>query len=65
MSDAMTFAYAMRDPAIGSASLAPMLPLTLEAINQVSASALVEGGATVNGMPFRGNRWLYSTCDDS
>lgn len=50
----MTFAYTMRDAEIGSASLAPMLPLTLEAMDQVSALARVEGGATVNGMPFRG-----------
>lgn len=66
MSDAMEFAYSMRDPKVGSASLAPMLPLTLEATNQISALALVDSGATVNVMPFAvgeqlGFRWEEQT----
>ncbi len=56
----------MRDPAIGNASLAPMLPIALEATNQVSALALVDSGATVNVMPFTlvqqlGFRWEEQT----
>ena len=52
MSNAIRFAYSMRAPAMGSASLAPMLPIALEAANLVSALALVDSGATVNVMPF-------------
>ena len=66
MSAAITFAYLIRDPAIGSASLAPMLPLTLETSNEVSTLALVDSGATVNVMPFSvgeqlGFRWEEQT----
>ena len=66
MSDAANFAYSMRDPAMGSASLAPMLPITLEADSQVSALGLLDSGATVNVMPFTlgqqlGFRWEEQT----
>ena len=62
----MRFAYSTRDPAMGNASLAPMLPIALEATNQVSALALVDSGATVNVMPFTlgeqlGFRWEEQT----
>ena len=66
MSDAANFAYSIRDPATGSASLAPMLPVALEGANIVSASALIDSGATVNVMPFTlgeqlGFRWEEQT----
>ena len=66
MSDAAYFAYSMRDPAMGSASLAPMLPVTLKADSQVSALGLLDSGATVNVMPFTlgqqlGFRWEEQT----
>ena len=64
--DAIEFAYSMRDPALGSASLAPMLPVTLGATNSVSAVGLLDSGATVNVMPFTlgqqlGFRWEEQT----
>ena len=51
---------------MGSASLAPMLPIALEATNQVSALALVDSGATINVMPLTfgqqlGFRWEEQT----
>ncbi len=52
MSEARSFPYLMRDPNLGSASLAPMLPIILEAGQQVSALGLVDSGATVNVLPF-------------
>jgi hypothetical protein len=41
-----------RDPALGQASLAPMLPLTLIARHSVSAAGLVDSGAAVNVLPY-------------
>ena len=38
--------------ALGVASLAPMLPLTLVAYNTVSVSGLLDTGATVNVLPY-------------
>ena len=46
------FAYLPRDPALGHASLAPMLPLTLVGNRSTSVSALVDSGAAVNVLPF-------------
>jgi len=52
MSEAATFLYVARDPTLGSASLAPMLPLFLLGSQSVSALALLDSGATVNVLPF-------------
>lgn len=52
MSDAASFPYVPRDPMLGSASLAPMLPLRLSATQGVSVVGLVDSGATVNVLPF-------------
>jgi hypothetical protein len=49
---AARFPFVPRNPALGSASLAPMLPLTLAAANTVAAVGLLDTGATVNVMPF-------------
>lgn len=49
---AQQFPYVPRDPALGRASLAPMLPLTLIARESVTASALVDSGAAVNVLPY-------------
>ena len=46
------FAYVERDPALGSASLAPMLPLTLSGTKSVTISGLVDSGAAVNVLPY-------------
>ncbi len=49
---AQSFLYVPRDPALGQASLAPMLPLTLTASQSVTVSGLVDSGATVNVLPY-------------
>ena len=64
MSDAIKFAYSMRDPQLGSASLAPMLPIDLEAVHPISALALVDSGATVNVMPFALGAQLGFDCEE-
>jgi hypothetical protein len=46
------FPYLPRDPALGNASLAPMLPLTLVGRQSVAVSGLVDSGAAVNVLPF-------------
>jgi hypothetical protein len=46
------FPYVSRDPALGSASLAPMLPLTLVGPQNTSTSALVDSGAAINVLPY-------------
>ncbi len=46
------FPYVSRDPSLGTASLAPMLPLTLIGHQSVSASGLVDSGASINVLPF-------------
>ncbi len=42
----------MRKPALGAASLVPMLPLTLAATKSVAVSGLLDTGATVNVLPY-------------
>jgi hypothetical protein len=46
------FPFVVRDPALGAASLAPMIPITLKAAQTVVVSALLDTGATVNVLPY-------------
>ena len=46
------FSYVARDPTLGSASLAPMMPLTLQGAQSISISALLDTGAAVNVLPY-------------
>jgi hypothetical protein len=46
------FPYVARDPTLGSASLAPMLPLTLIGSANVATSGLVDSGAAINVLPY-------------
>jgi hypothetical protein len=48
---AQQFLYVPRDPALGQASLAPMLPLTLIGRQRVTTSGLMDSGAAVNVLP--------------
>lgn len=49
---AQQFPYVSRDPSLGNASLAPMLPLTLLASRQLATSGLVDSGAAINVLPY-------------
>jgi hypothetical protein len=49
---AQQFPFIARDPALGSASLAPMMPITLQAAQNVAVSALLDTGAAVNVLPY-------------
>ena len=46
------YPYVPRDPSLGNASLAPMLPLTLIGAQSVSTSGLLDSGAAVNVLPY-------------
>jgi len=46
------FPYVPRDPSLGQASLAPMLPLTLTGRQSVTTSGLVDSGAAINVLPY-------------
>jgi hypothetical protein len=46
------FPYVPRDPTLGSASLAPLLPLTLIGQQSIETTGLVDSGAAVNVLPF-------------
>ncbi len=46
------FRFTARDPALGSASLAPMMPLTLKANLSLTLTALLDTGAAVNVLPY-------------
>ena len=46
------FPFVARDPALGSASLAPMMPLTLKGTQSLAVSALLDTRAAVNVLPF-------------
>ena len=48
---AQQFPYVPRDPSLGNASLAPMLPLTLIGGKSVAASGLADSGAALNVLP--------------
>jgi hypothetical protein len=52
-STAEQYPYVQRDPALGSASLAPLLPITLVGAQRVSVMGLLDTGATVNVLPFQ------------
>ena len=45
------FPYVPRDPSLGTASLAPMLPLTLIGRQSVTTTGLVDSGAAINVLP--------------
>jgi hypothetical protein len=49
---AQQFPYVPRDSALGQASLAPMLPLTLIGVQTSVASGLVDSGAAINVLPY-------------
>lgn len=49
---AQQFPYVPRDPSLGQASLAPMLPLTLSGGQSITTSGLVDSGAAVNVLPY-------------
>ena len=46
------FRFTTRDPAFGSASLAPMMPITLKANQTLPVTALLDTGAAVNVLPY-------------
>ena len=49
---AQQFPYVPRDPSLGQASLAPMLPLTLIGQQSVATIGLVDSGAAINVLPY-------------
>jgi hypothetical protein len=49
---AQEFPYVPRDPSLGQASLAPMLPLTLIGRQGVATSGLVDSGAAIDVLPY-------------
>lgn len=52
MSAALVFPYIENDPRIGTASLAPMLPLKLSVSRSAEVIALLDTGASVNVLPY-------------
>jgi hypothetical protein len=46
------FPFIERDPALGAASFAPFLPITLVAANSIAVSGLLDTGATVSVLPY-------------
>ena len=48
----LQFPYVLRDPSLGNASLAPMLPLTLAGGQSVATTGLVDSGAAINVLPY-------------
>lgn len=46
------YPYVPRDPKLGNASLAPMLPLTLVGAKRVAADGLLDSGAAINVLPY-------------
>ncbi|WP_020472491.1 hypothetical protein [Zavarzinella formosa] len=49
---AQSFHYVPRDPSLGNASLAPMLPLTLIGSQKIVTSGLADTGAAINVLPY-------------
>jgi hypothetical protein len=49
---AARFPFVPRNPALGTASLAPLLPITLTLTNTVSVAGLLDTGAMVNVLPY-------------
>jgi hypothetical protein len=60
---AKQFPYIARDPALASASLAPMMPITLQATQSLAVSALLDTGAAVNVLPYGSGLQLGFTWD--
>lgn len=53
MSDpAEQFPFVARDPVLGKASLAPMMPLNLKGAQSLAVSALLDTGAAINVLPY-------------
>lgn len=46
------YPFVEREPGLGAASLAPMLPITLTGANSVQVEGLLDTGATVNVLPY-------------
>jgi len=46
------YPFVERDPSLGVASLAPLLPITLVGSKSISVSGLLDTGATVNVLPY-------------
>ena len=46
------FPYVPRDPSVGDASLAPMLPLNLIGSQTLATTGLVDSGAAINVLPY-------------
>jgi hypothetical protein len=49
---AQQFPYISRDPSLGKASLAPMVPLTLTGAQILATAGLVDSGAAINVLPY-------------
>ena len=49
---AQQFPFVPRDPSLGSASLAPMLPLTLIGRESLATTGLMDSGAAINVLPY-------------
>lgn len=49
---AQQFPYVPRDPSLGNASLAPMLPLTLIGRQSLATTGLADSGAAINVLPY-------------
>jgi hypothetical protein len=47
----LQFPYLVRDPALGTASLAPLLPLTLIGRQSAAVEGLLDSGAAINVLP--------------
>jgi hypothetical protein len=52
MASAQQFPFVPRDPSLGHASLAPLLPLTLTGTQSAVTSGLVDSGAAINVLPY-------------
>lgn len=47
-----SYPFVEREPGLGAASLAPVLPLTLIGSKTIQVSGLLDTGATVNVLPY-------------
>jgi len=57
------YPFVERDPSLGVASLAPLLPITLVGAKSISVSALLDTGATVNVLPYTVGEQLGAVWD--
>jgi hypothetical protein len=60
---AETYSYVEREPGLGAASLAPLLPITLAGQNTVQVMGLLDTGATVNVLPYKVGEQLGAVWD--